>query len=228
MPQIAPGKSPDSAPQPRPSARPPRIGVLALQGSFALHAAMLRRLGVEAEEIRRAEALEGLDGLIIPGGESSTMLKFLVGEGLLEPLRSFHQRGGAVYGTCAGAILLAREVRNPPQASLGFLDIEVLRNGYGRQRDSHLGALACSEVGEPDLPVVMIRAPVISRTGPGVRVLADWRGQPAFVREGRVMATTFHPELTDDTRVHAYFLAMVPASSGVPPARSGTNPPAGR
>ena len=119
---------------------PPSIGVLALQGSFALHKAMLRRLGVEAVEVRRARQLGGLDGLILPGGESSTMLKFLVEEDLLEPLHAFHRRGGALYGTCAGAILLARSVENPKQESLALLDIEVQRNAYGRQRDSHLGA----------------------------------------------------------------------------------------
>ena len=195
---------PGSAPSPS----PPRIGVLALQGSFALHTAVLRRLGIEAVEVRRAAALEGLDGLIIPGGESSTMLKFLLEEDLFDPLVAFHREGGALYGTCAGAILLARSVENPAQESLGLLDIEIQRNGYGRQLESHLGACRSSELGEPDLPLVMIRGPVISDTGPRVKVLAKWRGQPAFVREGRVLATTFHPELTDDTRIHAYFLHL--------------------
>ena len=187
---------------------PPRIGVLALQGSFALHTAALRRLGIEAVEVRKAPALEGLDGLIIPGGESSTMLKFLLEEDLFEPLVTFHQQGGALYGTCAGAILLSRAVENPAQQSLALLDIEIQRNGYGRQLESHLGATPCPELGEPDLPLVMIRAPVISATGPDVQVLAKWRGQPAFVREGRVLATTFHPELTTDTRIHSYFLEV--------------------
>ncbi|MCY4627193.1 MAG: pyridoxal 5'-phosphate synthase glutaminase subunit PdxT [Acidobacteria bacterium] len=189
-------------------APPPRIGVLALQGSFALHAAALRRLGIEAVEVRRAPALEGLDGLIIPGGESSTMLKFLLEEDLFDPLIAFHRDGGAFYGTCAGAILLARTVENPAQESLGLLDVEIQRNGYGRQLESHVGACSCSALGEPDLSLVMIRGPVISSAGPGVEVLAKWRGAPAFVREGRVLATTFHPELTDDTRIHAYFLEV--------------------
>ena len=192
---------------------PPRIGVLALQGSFALHAAMLRRLGIEAVEVRRAAALQGLDGLIIPGGESSTMLKFLLEEDLFDPLVAFHREGGALYGTCAGAILLARAVEKPAQKSLGLLDIEIQRNGYGRQLESHLGACHCSALGEPDLPLVMIRGPVISDTGPRVQVLAEWRGRPAFVREGRVLATTFHPELTDDTRIHAYFVGMATEKS---------------
>ena len=186
----------------------PRIGVLALQGSFALHTAVLQRLGIEAVEVRRTPALDGLDGLIIPGGESSTMLKFLLEEDLFEPLRTFHQRRGAIYGTCAGTILLARAVQNPAQQSLALLDIEIQRNGYGRQLESHLGATPCPELGEPDLPLVMIRAPIISATGADVHVLAKWRGQPAFVREGRVLATTFHPELTTDTRIHAYFLEV--------------------
>ena len=205
---------PNKAPRGRSlSERRPSIGVLALQGSFALHQAMLRRVGVEAVEVRKAPALDGLDGLIIPGGESSTMLKFLLEEDLFEPLRTFHQRGGALYGTCAGAILLARAVGNPPQRSLALLDIEIQRNGYGRQLESHLGACPCPELGEPDLPLVMIRAPVVSGAGPGVRVLAEWRGRPAFVREGRVLATTFHPELTRDSRIHSYFLEVA-AESG--------------
>ncbi len=205
---IPEAKTVDPGPGPAPSPAAPRIGVLALQGSFALHAAVLRRLGIEAVEVRRAAALAGLDGLIIPGGESSTMLKFLLEEDLFDPLIAFHREGGALYGTCAGAILLARTVENPAQESLGLLDIEIQRNGYGRQLESHLGACSCSALGEPDLPLVMIRGPVISGTGPRVEVLAEWRGQPAFVREGRVLATTFHPELTNDTRVHAYFLEL--------------------
>ena len=195
--------------------------MLALQGSFALHAAVLRRLGIEAVEVRRATALEGLDGLIIPGGESSTMLKFLLEEDLFDPLIAFHREGGALYGTCAGAILLARSVENPAQESLGLLDIEIQRNGYGRQLESHLGACSCSVLGGPDLPLVMIRGPVISDTGPDVEVLAEWRGQPAFVREGRVLATTFHPELTDDTRIHAYFLELAAETRQTTAAKTG-------
>ena len=207
-----------------PSPSPPRVGVLALQGSFALHAAVLRRLGIEAVEVRRAAGLAGLDGLIIPGGESSTMLKFLLEEDLFDPLLAFHRAGGALYGTCAGAILLARTVENPAQQSLGVLDIEIQRNGYGRQLESHVGACSCSELGEPDLPLVMIRGPVISETGPRVEVLAEWRGQPAFVREGRVLATTFHPELTDDTRIHAYFVEIAAEARRTARGKtSGTN-----
>lgn len=193
---------------------PPRIGVLALQGSFSLHAVSLARLGVHVTEVRRANALEGLDGLIIPGGESSTMLKFLLEEDLFDPLLAFHRGGGALYGTCAGAILLASEVSGPAQRSLGLLDIGVRRNGYGRQVHSHSAAVACPALGEPDLPVVMIRAPVITRVGPGVEVLASHRGHPVFVRAGRLLATTFHPELTDDLRVHRWFLSLVERGVG--------------
>lgn len=192
--------------------RPSRIGVLALQGSFALHRASLERLGVAVSEVRKAAQLEGLDGLILPGGESSTMLKFLLEEGMYDPLREFGESGGAMYGTCAGAILLARTVENPAQSSLGLLDLSIRRNGYGRQIDSHLATIACPELGEPELPVVMIRAPVIADQGPGVQVLASHRGQPVLVREGRVLASTFHPELTDDLRVHSYFVEMARAA----------------
>lgn len=185
-----------------------RIGVLALQGSFALHRASLERLGVVVSEVRKASQLAGLDGLVLPGGESSTMLKFLLEEGMYDPLREFGESGGALYGTCAGAILLARTVENPSQLSLKLLDVGIRRNGYGRQIDSHMASVACRELGEPELPVVMIRAPVIAECGPGVRVLASHRGQPVLVRGGRVLASTFHPELTDDLRVHSYFLGM--------------------
>lgn len=182
--------------------------MLALQGSFALHAASLERLGVHAVEVRRADALEGLDGLIIPGGESSTMLKFLLEENLFDPLLAFHRDGGALYGTCAGAILLASEVSGPSQKSLGLLDIGVRRNGYGRQVHSHAATVSCRALGEPELPVVMIRAPVITRIGSGVEVLASHRGAPVFVQSGRLLATTFHPELTEDLRVHRWFLRL--------------------
>ena len=163
-------------------------------------------------EVRKASQLEGLDGLVLPGGESSTMLKFLLEEGLYDPLREFGESGGALYGTCAGAILLARTVENPSQSSLGLLDLSIRRNGYGRQIDSHISGVACPELGDAELPVVMIRAPVIAECGPGVQVLASHRGQPVLVREGRVLASTFHPELTDDLRVHSYFVGMAPAA----------------
>ncbi len=196
-------------PGPPPGDPSVRIGVLALQGSFSLHAERLNRLGIQPVEVRRAGALEELDGLIIPGGESSTMLKFLHEEDLLEPLLAFHRGGGVIYGTCAGAILLATEVENPAQDSLALLDIGIRRNGYGRQVDSHVAEVECPTLGEPALTVVMIRAPVITRAGGGVEVLATHRGQPVFVRQGRILATTFHPELTEDLRVHAWFSRLV-------------------
>ncbi len=182
-----------------------RIGVLALQGSFALHAEKLETIGIQTTEVRKPDQLGGLKGLILPGGESSTMLKFLDEESLAAPIRRFHQEGGALYGTCAGAILLAKTVENPPQDSLGLIDITVRRNGYGRQVDSHIASTPCPELGDPELPVVMIRGPVITGTGPEVSVLASHRGHAALVRQGRVLASTFHPELTGDTRVHEYF-----------------------
>ncbi len=188
--------------------RRPAIGVLALQGSFALHADMLRSLGLEPIEVRKRSEFEGLDGLIVPGGESSTMLKFLDEESLSEPIRNMHAEGRALYGTCAGAILLARAVENPPQDALGLIDVTVRRNGYGRQVDSHIASAPCPALGEPELPVVMIRGPVITEVGPDVEVLAEHRGHPALVREGRVLASTFHPELTEDTRVHECFVRL--------------------
>ncbi len=193
----------------------PRIGVLALQGDFALHRKTLARLGAPSVEVRKASGLPGLDGLIIPGGESSTMLKLLKEEDFFDPILDFHRAGGALYGTCAGAILLASEVENPAQDSFGLLDVRIRRNGYGRQIDSHLGEIPCPALGEPPLPLVMIRGPVITAVGPDVRVLASWRGHAALVQQGRVLASTFHPELTEDTRVHAWFLREV--------AGSGTN-----
>ena len=212
--------APDSAVSAGAEGRPPRgdcrIGVLALQGSFALHRVSLERLGVAVSEVRKAGQLEGLDGLVLPGGESSTMLKFLLEEGMYDPLREFGESGGALYGTCAGAILLARTVENPSQLSLKLLDVGIRRNGYGRQIDSHIASVACRELGEAELPVVMIRAPVIANRGRGVRVLASHRGQPVLVREGRVLASTFHPELTDDLRVHSYFVGMARAAHGRP------------
>jgi len=195
------------------------IGVFAIQGDFAAHARALRRVGVEALEVRRADDLDAVDGLIIPGGESTTMLKFIEGEGLLEPLRKLHADGAALYGTCAGVILLANEVTSPSQVSLGLLDVTVERNAYGRQVDSHVAEEPCPELGPEPLPMVFIRAPIIRRTGSEVDVLARHRGEPVLVREGRILASTFHPELSEDERVHRYFLENV-ASDSIARARS--------
>jgi len=184
------------------------VGVLAVQGDFEAHRRMLDELGVETREVRRVSDLENLDGVVLPGGESTTQLQFLKDEGLGDALRAFVERGGAVFGTCAGAILLAREVLNPVQESLGLLDITVLRNGYGRQLESEVRFGHCSLKTAP-LEMVFIRAPIIERCGRDVEVLAEEGGRPVLVRQGRVLAATFHPELTDDSTVHNYFLDLV-------------------
>jgi 5'-phosphate synthase pdxT subunit len=184
-----------------------KIGVLAIQGDYEAHGRMLERLGVEPVYVRTPADLAGLRGLIIPGGESTTHMKILSEEGLLEALRKYSADGGAFFGTCAGAILLAREVHNPDQASLGFLDISVLRNGYGRQlsSDVHLGQ---SKLKDTPLEMVFIRAPIIESVGPDVKVLAEDAGHPVLVEQGRILAATFHPELTDDSTIHKYFIKM--------------------
>ena len=181
-----------------------KIGVLALQGDFEKHEKALERAGAEPVQVRSAADLESVDGLIIPGGESTTMLKLLEEEKLLEPLREFGRRR-PIFGTCAGAILLASEVLNPPQASLGLMDIEVERNAYGRQLDSRIARLTPQGL-EGDLEAVFIRAPIIRRVGGQVKVLASYQGDPVLVEQGRHLVATFHPELTDDPRIHQLFL----------------------
>jgi pyridoxal 5'-phosphate synthase pdxT subunit len=189
-----------------------KIGILAVQGDFEAHAAMLTRLGAETVEVRTPSDLEGCDGLVLPGGESTTQLQFLQEEGLAEAIRNFAKRGSAVFGTCAGAILLANEVLNPPQESLRLLDVTVLRNGYGRQIASDVFGGETKLKNEP-LEMVFIRAPIIERTGKGVEVLAEYAGKPALVQCGNIMAATFHPELTDDTTVHEHFLNLAEANA---------------
>lgn len=190
-----------------PAARP-RIGVLALQGDYAAHAGALDEAGALPVEVRKREELEGLDGLIIPGGESTTMLKFLERRQLFDDLKAFCQ-SHPVFGTCAGAILLAREVRNPAQASLGVLDVVIERNAYGRQIDSSI-LFSDTKLPGDKLEMVFIRAPRIIETGPDVEVLAHRDGKPTLVRQGKLMAATFHPELTpDDRRVHRAFVDLV-------------------
>jgi 5'-phosphate synthase pdxT subunit len=187
-----------------------RIGVLALQGDFEAHRKAVERAGGEACEVRTAADLESVDGLIIPGGESTTMLKLLHIESLFEPLRAF---GGKkpVFGTCAGAILLASEVQSPHQESLGLVDLTVERNAYGRQIDSRIAQLDPEPGAGIDGPVeaVFIRAPIIRRTGEGVRILLQYGGDPVLVEQGRHLVGTFHPELSDDSRVHQLFLRKV-------------------
>jgi 5'-phosphate synthase pdxT subunit len=184
-----------------------KIGVLALQGDFEAHGRALARAGADAAEVRSAADLRGIDGLVIPGGESSTMLKLLEMENMLEPLREFG-RERPVFGTCAGAILLANEVVNPTQQSLGLMDIAVERNAYGRQLDSRIARLKPEGL-EGDLEAVFIRAPIIRRVGEKVKVLARYQGDPVLVEQGRHLVATFHPELTDDERVHRLFLSKV-------------------
>jgi 5'-phosphate synthase pdxT subunit len=188
------------------------IGVLAIQGDFAAHARALRRIGVDAIEVRRSNDLDATDGLIVPGGESTTMLKFIEEENLAESLTDFARQGKPIFGTCAGAILLAREVYNPPQASIGLIDIGVERNGYGRQVDSFIAEVETAIEGGP-LEAVFIRAPRIRGAGPNVEVVASLNDEPVLVREGNILAATFHPELTEDTRVHSLFVEMVRAAS---------------
>jgi pyridoxal 5'-phosphate synthase pdxT subunit len=187
------------------------LGVLALQGDFAAHAAALRQAGAGVREVRRPGELPGLAGLVIPGGESTTLLRLFGDEPWFDALRNFAKGGGALFGTCAGAILLAREVRGPGQPSLGLLDAVVERNAYGRQVDSFEAPLDTSLEGGP-LPAVFIRAPRLLELGPGVDVLARHAGEPALVRQGRVLAATFHPELTADPRVPRLFLEMAAAA----------------
>ena len=189
-----------------------KIGILAVQGDFEAHAAMLERLGVETAEIRTPAQLGGCDGLILPGGESTTQLQFLREEGLADVIEKFAKQGGAIFGTCAGAILLATEVQNPKQDSLKLLDMTVLRNGYGRQIASDVVSGPTKLKSEP-LEMVFIRGPIIERAGPSLKILAEYAGKPALVQRSQIMAATFHPELTDDTTVHEHFLSLVAAGA---------------
>src|SRR5258706_3967317 len=189
-----------------------KIGILAVQGDFEAHAAMLARLGAETAEVRPPSHLEGCDGLILPGGESTTQLQFLREEGLADAIGEFAKQGGAIFGTCAGAILLATEVRNPRQDSLKLLDMTVLRNAYGRQIASDVVSGPTKLKKEP-LEMVFIRGPIIERAGPGVEVLAEYAGKPALVQRDQIMAGTLHSEISDDTTVHEPFLRLVTATT---------------
>ena len=186
-----------------------KIGVLALQGDFEAHQKALLRAGADPVQVRSTDDLKKVDGLIIPGGESSTMLRLIERENLLDPVREFG-RTKPVFGTCAGAILLASDVSSPPQPSLALMDIGVERNAYGRQLDSHIAHLKPDGL-DGDLEAVFIRAPIIRRVGEKAKVLARHKGDPVLVEQGRHMAATFHPELTDDLRVHELFLNKVRA-----------------
>jgi 5'-phosphate synthase pdxT subunit len=183
-----------------------KVGVLALQGDYEAHAGAIERAGARAVEVRTAEELAGVDGLIIPGGESTTMLKLMDYYNLFEPLREFGARR-PIFGTCAGAILLASEVLNPAQASLGLVEMTVERNGYGRQLDSRVAKLTGHGLGgDAELEAVFIRAPIIRRVGAGATVLASYLASPVLVDFGRHLVATFHPELSADNRIHRRFV----------------------
>ena len=186
------------------------VGILALQGDFDAHRKAIEESGARAVLVRTAQQFNEIDGLILPGGESTTMLKLLKEEGLFEPLRDFGS-SHPILGTCAGVILLSTVVRNPAQDSLGLLDLTVERNGYGRQIDSSVsriepGEAFTQQTAPGPLEAVFIRAPVIQQVGPGVKVLAEYRGSPVLVEQNGHLGATFHPELSTDRRVHQLFL----------------------
>jgi 5'-phosphate synthase pdxT subunit len=189
-----------------------RVGVLAIQGDYEAHKRRLEQLGAEVVLVRKPEQLDAIDAIVIPGGESSTFLNFLSERGFLEKLRDFVSTK-PTFGTCAGAILLATEVENPPQQSLNALDIRIRRNAYGRQNESSIKE-AATKLGSQPLEMVFIRAPKIMSTGKNVEVLATDNGDPVLVRQGKIMAATFHPELSADTRVHQEFLKLVKNGTG--------------
>ena len=206
MAQTIPAPTPTGAAE----ARRPRIGVLALQGDVREHANALREVGAEPIEVRLPRDLVGLDGLILPGGESTTMRRLIDLYGLREPIVALAHGGAALYGTCAGMILLADRIADGDEPVLRLLDITVERNAYGRQLDSFEADLAIPSLGDQPLHGVFIRAPVVSEVGPDVEVLArDLDGRPIAVRQGRVMATAFHPELTGDRRLHRLMLELI-------------------
>ena len=191
------------------------VAVLALQGGFAAHVRRLEQIGAHGFEARRPHEIAEAAALIIPGGESTTLWKFFGAEPWEEALRAFADSGRPILGTCAGAIVLAREVVNPGQRGLGLLDVTVERNAYGRQADSFVGTVQAPSLGD-DLPAVFIRAPRFRRVGPSVEVLGTRLGEPVLVRDGNVVAATFHPELTPDRRVHEMALAAARLAGSVP------------
>ena len=190
-----------------------RIGVLAVQGDVSEHLAILRRLGVEEAEVRVPEDLASLGGLIIPGGESTTIGKLMVRYGLDRAIAEHAGRGMAVYGTCAGMILMARRAAGGEPPLLRLMNIALTRNAYGRQVDSFEADLDIPVLGPPELRAVFIRAPVIDEVGESVEVLASLDGRPVLAREGRLLVSSFHPELAPDDRVHRYFLEMIRAAA---------------
>jgi len=191
-----------------------KIGVLAMQGAFVEHMAVLRRLGVEAIPVRLSGEFKGLSALVIPGGESTTIGKLMREYSLVDELRKLISKGFPIMGTCAGMILLAKQVQGLKQHTLEAMDIEVRRNAFGRQVDSFEMALEIPVLGQPSFPAVFIRAPWVEKVGEGVEVLASLPdGTAVAVRQGNLIATAFHPELTDDLRFHDYFLSIVNGNS---------------
>ena len=186
-----------------------KIGVLALQGAFREHRLMLEHCGAEVVEVRSPEQLEELQGLVIPGGESTTIGKMMVRWGLLEKIRERAAAGMGIYGTCAGMILLAKEIVGSDQPRLGLMDITVRRNAFGRQRESFEADLSVPEFGAAPLRAVFIRAPYIESAGKGVQTLAEVKGKIVIARQGKLLVTSFHPELTKSDQVHRYFIDML-------------------
>ncbi len=194
-----------------------QVGVLALQGSVREHLDSLKRCGATAVEVRTAEQLNSVSGLIIPGGESTTVAKLLRLYGLMDLLQERGRSGFPIFGTCTGMILLAREIEGSDQSHLGLMDITVRRNAYGRQVDSFETEITIEKVADPDrpIPAIFIRAPLVTQVGEGVDVLASVDSQPVMLRQGNLLAASFHPELTDDTRVHGFFIEeMIEPATG--------------
>ena len=185
------------------------VGVLALQGAFREHRKLLKDCGMASREIRKPEQLEGIDGLIIPGGESTTIGKLMVEFGLMEPVKDMALKGLPVFGTCAGLVLMAKDIQGSNQPRLGLMDVEVVRNGFGRQVESFEADLEISALGMLPFHGVFIRAPYIEKVSPNIGILASLEDKIVFARQGNFLVCSFHPELTDDTRVHHYFLEMV-------------------
>jgi 5'-phosphate synthase pdxT subunit len=188
------------------------IGILAVQGDFAMHARMIERIGVQYKLVKHVDDLVGIDALILPGGETTTMLKFLTERKLGEAIKRFAKENKPVFGTCAGAILMATEVLNPEQEHLGLIDISVERNAYGRQVDSSVQQGECAEISDHPVEMVFIRAPIIRRVGKGVKILGRAGELPVLVEQGSLLAATFHPELTTDETIHRYFLEKLTQS----------------
>jgi len=190
------------------------VGVLAVQGDFAAHGNALERAGCNWVEVRYPNQVYEISGLVLPGGESTTVSKFLSKDGFAERVAEAAAAGMPLYGSCAGAIILSREVIGGGSLALGLIDIAVERNAYGRQIDSFVARTLCPALGPPELEMVFIRAPIVRKVGEGVEVLATWRGDPVFLKQRSVIVTTFHPELSEDLRVHRLFAEEVLKAEG--------------